>query len=635
MEPILMTAPQELDELKAAAQAARTASKAPRPMPAAPPTAFPKELIEEAARAIRSIPKGAIGGRTLLEQRDSLVRTLQSPTFASFRQRVDQYNASAIDTGSFPLQSISLGIEAGIALGVGAQGSFGVAVPPTQWDNFDEYVVYLTGSLEIGVIEGFLGGVVLGLYTMLPTAMSGGSYGFAIDLGFVEEVEVEGSFQTPDKGGFLGVSITEAGGEFDGFDGMYSYTWIWNWDAPRVFQPVATNYMLLNSIQCNKTGENGHDELYFKFTVDNGTSYRYPTHGHFSIEEGETWSAGRSIYFNDHVYVELWDEDDATDDPRGSTTYSASGFQTSVTVGDNGGQYVLNAVLNPTPPPFPPAMRINDQDTSKDGPYACSFNGQSYLFWRGNSTQYIYSASSSDGVTWNDGHQINATDITTIAPSAISFNNQLFVFWAGTNSGVYWSASDDGMSWPLGAKLPGATTSSSPRAFVFNGTLYLFWSQSASPYLIVYSTFNPSTKSWSAVQTVNAANASRSAVAPIGFNGQLYLFWRNDLSGALCYAFSANNSWPAGAVTNGGESTSRGPAACIYDGKLYVVFISTNQGSNIRYMASTDGRTFPGSIVSSGTTATDFAPGASAFNNGLSLFFTNPLLQLCLTTAIL
>ncbi len=633
MNPIIVPVPEGYDSIKANALAAGSVAPARPSAPPFTPTPLEQEIIKEGAKAIRTIPKDSFATTNLVELRNALASALQSPAFGRFRELVDRHNLEQSDS-SFAIRSISLGLEASVAFGLGAQGSVGVAVPPGQWENIQEYVAYITAALEVGIVEGAIGGVVLGLYNTQPTDMEGGSYGYAIEFGFVEDIEVEGSFTNINMTGFLGIAITEAGGEEDGIDGLYSYTWVWGWDAPFAYQAPATNFMFLNTIHCNKASESAHDEVYFKFTPDGGTTYRFPTQGQYSMTDRDTWNTNRSINFNDHVTIELFDEDDPSgDDPLGSTTYRVSGFPTSVTVSGSGGQYTLSAVLNPPPPPFPPGKRINSVDTSYNGPYACTFKGKSYVFWRG-TNQGVYNSGSPDGVTWPNGTRVTSSDTTSATPSGIEFQGLLYVFFKGNNSGVYFTASSDGNSWPTATGLPGEYTATTPVPCVFNNTLYLFWSTNDAAKRIIYSTFNPATKTWAPNKPINGLDTTGDAVAAVVFNGALYLFWRSSNSTKQMYwTASSTNSWPNGTVTNSGESSSVAPSACVYNGKLYLIFNSTNNAENVRYMVSTDGRTYPASIVSSGANVSTLSTGANVFGEKLCLFFTNPQNLLCASSA--
>jgi hypothetical protein len=596
------------------------------------PSELEQEIVREGAKAVRAA-RGQVTGQTMAEIRDSLVSVLRSDTFARFRELVDQQSRVEADLSKLSIRSVTLGVEVAVALIIGAQGSLGVGVPPGQWDNFDEYVIYLSAAGEIGVVEGAIGGIVLGLYNVQPTGLSGGSYGFSLEFGFVEEVEVEGSFQHADGTGFMGIAVTEAGGEDDGVDGLYSYTWIWNWDTPHVYQTPKSNYMLLSSIQCNQQSENdGHDEVYFTFTPDNGTTYRYPTHGQYSMandDQYDMWYPNRSIWFDDQVTVQLWDHDDGTDDDSlGSHTYSVNGFQSSVQVTGSSGKYTLGASLNPGPAPFLPPKHINTADMSKNGPGVCEFNGNFYIVWRGNTNDNIYFSSSSNGEAWPYGARINTTDTTSGRPSATAFNGQLFVFFQGTNNGVFWTAGD-GVDSFLGARMvAGAYTSTPPAPCVFNGVLYLFWTTNDTASRIVWSRFDPSTSSWSPQQYINGVDNTAMGVAACVFNDQMYLFWRGGGSDLAMYVTSSSStSFPPGVNVRNGEVTPFTPGACVYEGRVYLIFISNDSSWAVRTMSSSDGRSFSPSALA-GADVSELPATGLAFANALRLCFTNTQSQL-------
>jgi len=165
---------------------------------------------------------------------------------------------------------------------------------------------------------------------------------------------------------------------------------------------------------------------------------------------------------------------------------------------------------------------------------------------------------------------------------------------------------------------------------VFNGTLYLFWTLNDSSSRIVYSTFNASNRTWSAHQQINGSNWSPTAVAPVVFNNQIYLFFCSGNSTQLYYTSSSGNSWPVAAPA-GSEWSKAAPSACVYGGKLYVFFTSTNNATNVRYLVSADGRTYPPSLISSGTTVTNGSAGVSAFGNAMALFYCNLSQWVCFT----
>ncbi len=591
-----------------------------------------QEIIREGAKAMRAT-RGEVTGRTMLEVRDSLITVLRSDAFARFRELVDQHSRLDFDPSDYVIRSVTFGIEAAFALVVGAQGSFGIGVPPGQWDNVNEYVIYVTGSLEAGFVEGAFGGVVLGLYNVQPTDLAGGSWAFAVELGFIEEVEVERSTSNAAGTDLLGYSFTEAAGEDEGLDGLYSMTYVMNWDTPHIYQPPnQKNYMMLNSIQCVQEGESGHDEIYFTFQPDDGLTYRYPTHGQYSMAHDDafkSWYPHRSIWFDDHVTIQLWDDDDtSSDDTRGSHTYSVSGFQTSVQVSGSGGTYTLNASLNPSPAPFLPPKRINSADTSKDGPGVCEFNGRFYAVWRGSANDGIYFSASTDGVQWPYGARINTTDTTSASPSAIAFNGQIFVFFRGSNSGVFWTTGDGVASFPAAHGLTNEFTSTPPAPCVFNGSLYLFWTLNDSSKRIVWSRFDPASNAWSAHQTINGLDWTDTGVAACVFNNKIYLFWKGGTTNANIYVTSSGTtSFPNAGLARSGETTSHAPSVCLYENRLYLIFIGNDPSCAVRYMSSSDGSSFTAS-VRSGANVSQLPATALSFASAMRLCFTNTQSQL-------
>ena len=247
---------------------------------------------------------------------------------------------------SFPLQAVSVGLDGSLVLIIGVQGSIGVAVNPADPTNFSQDVLYANGQVEIGVGEGAEAGVVIGFWKEAPIDIGGVSYGWEVEIDDFGGGYVEASYSNSNKTGLIGVSVSVDGGEEDGAEGEASYTFVWT--TTPIYQPPAQNYMIINSIYCNDNSESGHDEVYFFFTIDNGTRYRYPSQGEFSMAKGDSWNAGRSIRFNSQVYVQLFDQDDtSSDDPLGSYTYTTSNFPGSTTVSGSGGEYTLNSVLNP------------------------------------------------------------------------------------------------------------------------------------------------------------------------------------------------------------------------------------------------------------------------------------------------
>lgn len=318
------------------------------------PTPLEKQLFAETAGAIakwKASPGNqeklaSLPGMTSNELLTFFRAVLTAPEFEQMNRLVEQHRALPEADVSFPLKAVSVGVDGSLVLIIGVQGSVGVAVNPADPLDFSQDVLYASGQVEIGIGEGGEAGIVVGFWNVAPVDLGGVSYGWEVEIDDFGGGYIEASFSNINMTGFLGVSVSGDAGEEDGAEGEASYTYVWA--ASPIYQPPAKNYMIINSIKCNDNSESGHDEVYFYFTIDNGTRYRYPTQGEFSMEKGDTWNAGRSIRFNSQVYVQLFDQDDtSSDDPLGSYTYSLNNFPGSATVSGSGGSYTLNAVLNP------------------------------------------------------------------------------------------------------------------------------------------------------------------------------------------------------------------------------------------------------------------------------------------------
>lgn len=318
------------------------------------PTSLEKQLFAETAKAIgkwKASPQNqeklaSLPGMTSDGLRAFFHSLLAAPEFEQMNALVAKHRALPEAEISFPLKAVSVGLDGSLVLIIGVQGSIGVAVDASDPTNFSLDVLYANGQVEIGIGEGAEAGVVVGFWKEAPIDLGGVSYGWEVEIDDFGGGYVEASYSNSNKTGLLGVSVSIDGGEEDGAEGEASYTFVWT--TTPIYQPPAQNYMIINSVHCNDNSESGHDEVYFFFTIDNGTRYRYPSQGEFSMAKGDNWNAGRSIRFNSQVYVQLFDQDDtSSDDPLGSYTYTTSNFPGSTTVSGSGGQYTLNSVLNP------------------------------------------------------------------------------------------------------------------------------------------------------------------------------------------------------------------------------------------------------------------------------------------------
>ncbi|WP_417358558.1 hypothetical protein [Gallaecimonas pentaromativorans] len=477
----------------------------------------------------------------------SLFDAFASDDFARTRQLAEEYSLR----DDFGLQSLTLGADVEVAFLFGIQGNISIGLPITTLRDFDTAVLCVSGMVSGGIDETAFVGVTGGVWSVTPEGLSGWSVTGQAYAGFEGEVVVQGglsiSLFPPDVLGW-GVLLSLGGGEGGGADVGISYGVVFPWDAPRVYQPRARNYMIINSITCNKASEMGKDEVYLMFTIDNDLVYRYPTHGQFSMGDNSSWGVGRSIYFNDNVKVQLFDNDTGNNDSLGQTTYQASNFQSQVTVSGSSGKYTLDAVLEPMYVNWDNPKHINNVDSTIQSPAACVFNDTLYVFWRGATNNRIYCSPSTDGEQWPDGHTINNVDSTDLSPAAVAFQGQLFVFWQGGNKGLYWSASSDGKTWPPGTPIRQETTPYTPTPCVFDNRLYVFWVANDSSKRLIYSIFDPSTGSWSNNAPVNSTDEAISSVSACVFKDELYLFHVNS-SNQTRFTASASNSWPGSSPT--------------------------------------------------------------------------------------
>jgi hypothetical protein len=548
---------------------------------------------------------------------DGLAR---SPEFAAVRDLVNQQRrVSRVDLSTYDVQSISVGFEASLVLGIGFQGSFGVAFPAGDFIEDPEEVLYISGNFEIGVAEGAMGGIVVGFWNSKPEDLAGDAWGWEVEIDDIVGFSVEASYANPSMTGLLGFSVAEDEGEEDGAEALYSYTYVLSHEAPLVYQVPRSHYMLITSIDCNQNGESGHDEVYFKFKVDGEVTYRYPTKGEFPMAKGDSWNAGRSIWLDSKVEISLFDNDDVNDDPRGSTTYTLTNFPTSVQVSASGGTYTIHAVLDPLYLSWGAGNVVNNTDTTPDTPSPCLFKNQVYLFWEGTNS-HIYFSASADGQSWPNGAMINPADTTAENPTACALDGDLFVFWKGGNSGIYWTRSDGSGSWPNGVSIPGQLTRSAPAPCVVNDTLYLFYNASDTGR-ITYTTWSTASGTWSSPRTINNVDATSTAVAAcVDNNNQIYLFWRND-SNHQIYFTSGTTSWPNGKSVNSGEATATAPAACVYQNQIVLFFPSNNSSQYGLWLSSANGQSWSSNTIANTAISSSTAFSALLYHGRIYLFW--------------
>jgi hypothetical protein len=321
-----------------------------------------QEIVAELGRALQAWQTSAEGqvklqawkGMSLDEIRQELIALLQSDLFVPALELITKPSLPILD---YPIQTISVAakFEADFVI-FGFSGSIGVAVDPRTLieaikdknPSGLDFSLFITGWVEEGIEAGAFIGVEAGVSGAKPSDLGG----FAVG--------VEGSIiviPDPDEGG-LGVGpfaqyyqgVTRDGLKFEpvtgawgvtvgiatGVDGMIgptqSYTLVLeDLTVPAIYQPTPPNghMVIISILQCVNSNLDT-DRVYFYFTPDGGTQYRYPTWDHRDMMEAKsewdyhnTWYTGRSVKFTDSVKIDLWSETDVGDDDSlGGLTFS-------------------------------------------------------------------------------------------------------------------------------------------------------------------------------------------------------------------------------------------------------------------------------------------------------------------------
>ena len=287
-----------------------------------------RQMLEELGRAVeswRTSPEGRAclaspDGLDLEGLRLELNRLMKSPKLATTRERLSA-QASVGDKIGFIPQAVSIGVEAQIDLVLGIYGSVGYAA---DLSDIDGSVVYLLGAIEEGVIEGGDVGVQVGVWKNSTNDMEGYYNGQNVDVddfgGFV-------AFALEQDESVVAYLVDVAAGEDDGLAEDEYYCLTFDIEHLPVAQTAASHFLILTQLECLNTSESGHDEVYFYFQPDGGTTYRYPTWNYYamSADSGDAeqiWNTGRSVMFNSYVNVTLKDGDDTL----GSFTFSLGDF---------------------------------------------------------------------------------------------------------------------------------------------------------------------------------------------------------------------------------------------------------------------------------------------------------------------
>jgi len=295
---------------------------------------IPESMLTQVTSAInawRESPEGQSALKSASQgQLDALRQAVnqlfQSELFVNFFQKL-RSNRSLSEI-SLPIKSIALGFVGQIDLGVGIYGSLGYAADID--DVSGSSVVYIYGAFTEGLEAGLDAGAQLSLWRNSVSDMPGYYWGCELDVTDVGGFAVAGLAKEKDDDVVQAVLVDLTGGENDGVDGLEFYAVTINITHYPVAQQQAQHLLILTNLQCLNTMESGHDEVYFLFTPDGGTTYRYPTWNYYAMSASSkdpesNWAVGRSVWFNNSVKITLYDDSDVL----GSFTFNLQGCSSS------------------------------------------------------------------------------------------------------------------------------------------------------------------------------------------------------------------------------------------------------------------------------------------------------------------
>lgn len=276
-----------------------------------------KEVLLEAQNAwtnYSTSPKGQTELATITtldvpQIQQKIADILDSSEFVQLKQLLESLDlpASSFSFGFNIEIEFIIGFTATIGMAIGIGDSKGVAASE-----------FLTIGLTEGIDEGGLAGVQFGVWKNAPADLGGYSWSTEMDVGFVIEGGVAISYTA--SGGILGATLTVGGGEEDGIDEEESYTFIIGSQEndgdgylKPAYQARKNNLLIISSVSCSDASNDDvgsdTDEVYFTFQADGDTLYHYPTYDRYSMQKGDTWNCGRSVWFDQSVVVRIYDED--------------------------------------------------------------------------------------------------------------------------------------------------------------------------------------------------------------------------------------------------------------------------------------------------------------------------------------
>jgi kumamolisin len=161
------------------------------------------------------------------------------------------------------------------------------------------------------------------------------------------------------------------------------------------------------------------------------------------------------------------------------------------------------------------------------------------------------------------------------------------------------------------AGIPGSST-----------VIQLFWKANDGSHSIFTSASNNGIN-FGAGFKINGVDKTSKSPAACLFNHRLFLFWKSDdRSNRILVSSSTNGtSWPAGVAINGADRTQDSPVVCVFLEHLFLFWKADDSSDAILVSKSADGQTFPAGQRINNSDSTPQAPSACVFKNRLFLYW--------------
>ena len=209
-------------------------------------------------------------------------------------------------------------------------------------------------------------------------------------------------------------------------------------------------------------------------------------------------------------------------------------------------------------------------------------------------------------------------DIMGSKPALASYNGSVYVAFMGLNAGnnLFVTSSSSGSNFPTATMFPNIKLGSAPALASFNGSLYLaFMGYNAGNNLFVTAASGFGFPAATIEPNIQMAGAPAMAV----FNNQLCLSFRGLPASNTLYVTCSSDgvTWPtAWAVPN--VQMGSDPAMATYNGKLYVAFKSNDANNGVWIASSSDGHTFTSQVLPNLSMGGNSAPALAVGQNTLT-----------------